>query len=232
MTETNCNVCLTDKTLTFVSVANTTLTPKKFKIEAIGHDRIYACLDSDPSATFVNNVYSTCLTERDPCQNPRMEVKDLKLSGNWTVELEDGTLIENKTLEELSTILLTHEILLEIPPSIVCDGITGLPLSFQISGDLDYEDSRTWKIYVDGEYLGTTGQQFVEEIIEQHPKLTASFGEGLMIENESTDTVGIILVASSITNLAKPVLTIDNPSYSFNAETGTIKFCLSGLSNS
>ena len=32
MPETNCDICLTDKTLTFVSVANTTLTPKKFKI--------------------------------------------------------------------------------------------------------------------------------------------------------------------------------------------------------
>lgn len=65
MPETNCDICLTDETLTFVSVANTTLTPKKFKIEAIGHDRIYACLDSDPSATFVNNVYLTCLAPID-----------------------------------------------------------------------------------------------------------------------------------------------------------------------
>ena len=62
MAEINCDICLTDETLTFVNIANTTTTSKKFKIEAIGHDRIYACLDSDPSATFVNNVYSTCLT--------------------------------------------------------------------------------------------------------------------------------------------------------------------------
>ncbi len=61
MAETNCDICLTDETLTFINIANTTTTSKKFKIEAIGHDRIYACLDSDPSATFVNNVYSTCL---------------------------------------------------------------------------------------------------------------------------------------------------------------------------
>ena len=57
----DCNVCLTDETLTFVNIANTTTTVKKFKIEAIEHDRIYACLDKDPSATFINNVYSTCL---------------------------------------------------------------------------------------------------------------------------------------------------------------------------
>ena len=62
MPETNCDICLTDETLTFVNIANTTTTSKKFKIEAIGHDRIYACLDSDPSATFVDNVYSTCLS--------------------------------------------------------------------------------------------------------------------------------------------------------------------------
>ena len=64
MSETNCDICLTDETLTFVNIVNITTTSKskKFKIEAIGHDRIYACLDSDPSATFVNNVYSTCLT--------------------------------------------------------------------------------------------------------------------------------------------------------------------------
>ena len=63
MSETNCDICLTDETLTFVNIVNITTTSKskKFKIEAIGHNRIYACLDSDPSATFVNNVYSTCL---------------------------------------------------------------------------------------------------------------------------------------------------------------------------
>lgn len=62
MAETNCDVCLIDQTLTFVNIANTTTTSKKFKIESIGHDRIYACLDADPSATFINNVYSTCLS--------------------------------------------------------------------------------------------------------------------------------------------------------------------------
>ena len=62
MAETNCDVCLTDQTLTFVNIDNMTMTSKKFKIQAIDHDKIYACLDSDPSATFINNVYSTCLS--------------------------------------------------------------------------------------------------------------------------------------------------------------------------
>ena len=72
MPETNCDICLTDETLTFVNIANTTMTSKKIKIEAIGHDRIYACLDKDPSATFVDNVYSTCLSPvvvTDICEN-------------------------------------------------------------------------------------------------------------------------------------------------------------------
>ncbi len=109
MTETNCNVCLTDETLTFVNIANTTTTVKKFKIEAIGHDRIYACLDSDPSATFVNNVYSTCLAERESCV---AEVKTLTLK-KPTADLREHTfvikyLIESSGFTETLTDILVY----------------------------------------------------------------------------------------------------------------------------
>lgn len=95
MAETNCDICLTDETLTFINIANTTTTSKKFKIEAIGHDRIYACLDSDPSATFVNNVYSTCLAERAPCV---AEVKTLTLK-KPTVDLKQHSLVIKYLIE-------------------------------------------------------------------------------------------------------------------------------------
>ncbi len=95
MPETNCDICLTDETLTFVNIANTTTTSKKFKIEAIGHNRIYACLDSDPSATFVNNVYSTCLAEREPCV---AEVKTLTLK-KPTVDLTQHSLVIKYLIE-------------------------------------------------------------------------------------------------------------------------------------
>lgn len=94
MAETNCDICLTDETLTFVNIANTTTTSKKFKIEAIGHNRIYACLDSDPSATFVNNVYSTCLAA-NPCV---AEVKTLTLK-KPTADLREHTFVIKYLIE-------------------------------------------------------------------------------------------------------------------------------------
>ena len=95
MAEINCDICLTDETLTFVNIANTTTTSKKFKIEAIGHNRIYACLDSDPSATFVNNVYSTCLAERESCV---AEVKTLTLK-KPTADLREHTFVIKYLIE-------------------------------------------------------------------------------------------------------------------------------------
>ena len=111
MAEINCDICLTDETLTFVNIANTTTTSKKFKIEAIGHDRIYACLDSDPSATFVNNVYSTCLAGRYPWV---AEVKTLTLK-KPTADLREHTfvikyLIESSGFTETLTDTLVYSV--------------------------------------------------------------------------------------------------------------------------
>lgn len=244
MTETNCNVCLTDKTLTFVSVANTTLTSKKFKIEAVDHDRLYACLDKDPSATLEGTVFSTCLTERDPCKSPTVSVNDIRMAGNWTVELEDGTLIENKSLEELSELLLEHEILLKIPPSIslTCSDFTDIPNYWEISGDLNYYDDeddrvREWELYVNGEYFGVTGQDddtsWMEQLSDLHPLLTGNYDSGIIITNESSQDLSIAFVAVGKTPLSELGYTLvnSNPSYSHDIESGVIKFCLSGMSN-
>ena len=236
MTETNCNVCLTDKTLTFVSVANTTLTPKKFKIEAVDHDKLYACLDKDPSATLEGTVFSTCLTERDPCKSPTVSVNDIRMAGNWTVELEDGTLIENKTLEELSELLLDYEILLKLPTSLGlnCDQFEDLPNSFEMEGDLDYQDDRQWELYVNNELYGITGGQFVymEDLADSHPLLTGSYKSGIIITNESSQDLSIAFVAVGKTPLSELGYTLvnSNPSYSHDIESGVIKFCLSGMS--
>lgn len=242
MTETNCNVCLTDKTLTFVSVANTTLTPKNFKIEAVDHDRLYACLDKDPSATLEGTLFSTCLAERDPCKNPTVSVNDIRMTGNWTVELEDGTLIENKTLEELSELLLEHEILLKIPPSIglTCSDFTDIPNYWEISGDLNYSDGeddrvREWELYVNGEYFGITegnSTGWMEELAELHPLLTGTYDDGIIITNESSQDLSVAFVAVGKTPLSELGYTLvnSNPSYSHDIESGVIKFCLSGKS--
>lgn len=241
MTETNCNVCLTDKTLTFVSVANTTLTPKKFKIEAVDHDKLYACLDKDPSATLEGTVFSTCLTERDPCKSPTVSAKDVQLAGNWTVELEDGTLIENKTLEELSDILLTHDILLKLPASvgINCTEFEDIPNSFETNGDLDYGNpdtgKRQWELYVNNEYYGVTGDEFeyMEELVDTHPDLSGSYGDGLVIINESVNPISLAFVATvgNIENDENFSPKFYNESLQYDLEAGIMKFCLSGMSN-
>lgn len=245
MSETNCDVCKTSELLTFVSINNTTTSTKKFKIEAVGHTDLYACLDSDPSAIFNNNVFETCLTERDPCQNPAESPVPVLLSGYWDVELEDGTLIENKTLEELSELLLEHEILLKIPPSIslTCSDFTDIPNYWKISGDFNYHDDednrvREWELYVNGEYFGVTGQDddtsWIEELAELHPLLTGNYDSGgIIITNESSQDLSIAFVAVSKTPLSKLGYTLvnSNPSYSHDIESGVIKFCLSGMSN-
>lgn len=241
MTETNCNVCLTDKTLTFVSVANTTLTPKKFKIEAVDHDRLYACLDKDPSATLEGTIFSTCLTERDPCKSPTISAKDVQLSGNWTVELEDGTLIENKTLEELSEILLTHEILLKLPVSVGlnCTEFKDIPNSFETYGDLDYGNPSTgirqWELYINNEYYGVTGGEFryMEDLVNTHPDLLGSYGDGLIIVNESVNPISLAFVATvgNIENDENFYPKSYNESLQYDLEAGIMKFCLSGASN-
>ena len=242
MTETNCNVCLTDKTLTFVSVANTTLTPKKFKIEAVDHDKLYACLDKDPSATLEGTVFSTCLTERDPCKSSTVSVNDIRMAGNWTVELEDCTLIENKSLEELSELLLEHEILLKIPPNIglTCSDFTDIPNYWEISGNLNYEDDeddrvREWELYVNGEYFGVTensGTSWMEDLADSHPLLTGDYNNGIIITNTSSQDLSIAFVAVGKTPLSELGYTLvnSNPSYSHDIESGIIKFCLSGMS--
>ena len=237
MTETNCNVCLTDKTLTFVSVANTTLTSKKFKIEAVDHDRFYACLDKDPSATLEGTIFSTCLTERDPCKNPTVSANDVRLAGNWTVELEDGTLIENKTLEELSELLLDYEILLKLPTSLGlnCDQFEDLPNSFETEGNLDYQDDRQWELYVNNELYGITGGQFeyMEDLVNSHPDLTGNYGSGLIIINDSSNRISLAFVATkgNIENDESFYPKFYNESLQYDLETGIMKFCLSGMSN-
>ena len=237
MTETNCNVCLTDKTLTFVSVANTTLSPKKFKIEAVDHDKLYACLDKDPSATLEGTIFSTCLTERDPCKNPTVSANDVRLAGNWTVELEDGTLIENKTLEELSELLLDYEILLKLPTSLGfnCDQFEDLPNSFETEGNLDYQDDRQWELYVNNELYGITGGQFeyMEDLVNSHPDLTGNYGSGLIIVNESVNPISLAFVATvgNIENDENFYPKSYNESLQYDLEAGIMKFCLSGASN-
>lgn len=236
MTETNCNVCLTDKTLTFVSVVNTTLTPKKFKIEAVDHDRLYACLDKDPSATLEGTVFSTCLTERDPCKSPTVSANNVQLAGNWTVELEDGTLLENKTLEELSELLLDYEILLKLPTSLGlnCDQFEDLPNSFETEGDLDYQDDRQWELYVNNELYGITGGQFVymEDLVNSHPDLTGNYSSGLIIINESVNPISLAFVATvgNIENDENFYPKFPNESLQYDLEAGIMKFCLSGMS--
>ena len=237
MTETNCNVCLTDKTLTFVSVANTTLSPKKFKIEAVDHDKLYACLDKDPSATLEGTVFSTCLIERDPRKSPTVSANNVQLAGNWTVELEDGTLLENKTLEELSELLLDYEILLKLPTSLGlnCDQFEDLPNSFETEGNLDYQDDRQWELYVNNELYGITGGQFeyMEDLADSHPLLTGDYpDDGIIITNESSQDLSIAFVAVGKTPLSEIGYTLvnSNPSYSHDIESGVIKFCLSGVS--
>ena len=236
MTETNCNVCLTDKTLTFVSVANTTLTPKKFKIEAVDHDKLYACLDKDPSATLEGTIFSTCLTERDPCKNPTVSANDVRLAGNWTVELEDGTLIENKTLEELSELLLDYEILLKLPTSLGlnCDQFEDLPNSFETEGNLDYQDDRQWELYVNNELYGITGGQFeyMEDLVNSHPDLTGNYGSGLIIINDSSNRISLAFVATkgNIENDESFYPKFSNESLQYDLETGIMQFCLNGMS--
>lgn len=242
MSETNCDVCKTSELLTFVSINNTTTSTKKFKIEAVGHTDLYACLDSDPSAIFNNNVFETCLTERDPCQNPAESPVPVLLSGYWDVELEDGTLIENKTLEELSELLLEHEILFKIAPSIglTCSDFTDIPNYWEIDGDLNYEDDeddrvREWELYVNGEYFGTTGgdnTRWMEDLADSHPLLTGNYDSGIIITNESSQDLSIAFVAVGKTPLSELGYTLvnSNPSYSHDIELGVIKFCLSGMS--
>lgn len=243
MSETNCDVCKTSELLTFVSINNTTTSTKKFKIEAVGHTDLYACLDSDPSAIFNNNVFETCLTERDPCQNPAESPVPVLLSGYWDVELEDGTLIENKTLEELSELLLEHEILFKIAPSIglTCSDFTDIPNYWEIDGDLNYYDDeddrvREWELYVNGEYFGITGgnnTRWMEELADLHPLLTGDYpDDGIIITNESSQDLSIAFVAVGKTPLSELGYTLvnSNPSYSHDIESGMIKFCLSGKS--
>lgn len=237
----DCNVCENNGDLSYVGVVNTNSEIVSFSIEGIGDSPVGICLDSDPSAVELSTGFSTCFIGRDPCQNPAENPVPVLLSGYWDVELEDGTLIENKTLEELSELLLDHEILLKIPPNVglTCSDFTDIPNYWEIDGDLNYYDEeddrvREWELYVNGEYFGITGgddTSWMEELAESHPLLTGDYpDDGIIITNESSQDLSIAFVAVGKTPLSEIGYTLvnSNPSYSHDIESGMIKFCLSG----
>ena len=181
MTETNCNVCLTDKTLTFVSIANTTMTNKKFKIEAIGHDKIYACLDKDPSATFINNVYSTCLSsfvKPDNCENATstvgLYIPDIRYSTEW--KLVDAN-TEEVLLQEAITANYQDEAIWNIVDTINNSDIgvfasyiydDGSP--FSIKNISDSNISLRFELYNDSEKFSDISQYYNDWTnIEENP---------------------------------------------------------------
>ena len=235
MTETNCDVCLTDPSLSYVSISNTKLNPVNLKIETIDHNSLYACLETDPSAKLEGSTFSTCLTERDPCSNPALVVKQLNMAGKWNVELEDGTLIENKTIEELADILLEYDLLVEIPLKIEFDCLQYevLPSTFKSTNDLNYEENSRWDLYIDGELYGSTGNgiTYMEDLIDTHPYLKGTWNDGILVENMRSTPISIAFVSpKNFTDDFVFNLEMDYESYEFNRESGIIQFCLGGES--
>ncbi len=130
---------------------------------------------------------------------------------------------------------------MKIPPSIglTCSDFTDIPNSFETNGDLDYGNpdtgTRQWELYINNEYYGVTGDEFeyMEELVDTHPDLSGSYGDGLIIINESVNPISLAFVATvgNIENDENFSPKFPNESLQYDLEAGIMKFCLSGMSN-
>ena len=218
MPETNCDICLTDETLTFVNIANTTMTSKKIKIEAIGHDRIYACLDKDPSATFINNVYSTCLSPvvvPDICENATpivgLYIPDISYSTEW--KLVDAN-TEEVLLQEAITASYQDEAIRNIVDTINNSNI-GLLASYI------YDDGSPFSIKNISDSNITLRFELINES-ENFSDISQYYNDWNDIEeNPSFTQVTNTLVEFCLTT--DPDRCISSPPYTFNTENTIVK---------
>lgn len=239
MSELDCNVCKNNSDLEYVSIDNTSDKNVNITIESIGHNDIYFCTDKDSTAVTTEKAVTTCLSPRDPCANPSLLVSDIQIEGRWSVELEDGTIIEDKTIEELAEILLDYDLEIILPPdlSIDCNSYYDLPSEFSLEGDFNYDYDRQWTVYINEELIGTTREsntpsgdsyENMESLIPGETIYFADYPGYFQMENSSEEKISVVFVPNTTQGLDPELyLRISNPSLSYNPSTGVIKFCLS-----
>lgn len=238
MSNSNCDVCKENLNLTYINIENVTDLIKNIKIEAVGHNDLYFCTETDPSAIVTESSVTTCLSAKISCNYSSSEVTDLNMDGLWSVQLEDGTLIEDKTLEELSEILLEYDIVFQTPPSIDldCNEYLELSSSFSLDYNFDYENDRQWAFYLNGNYVGTTGMQlpngnrydYMEDLIYGESNIEADYVGYFTMTNNTTDVISVAFVPTNTKGvLGYPTMQEYNESFSYDSTSGIIKFCLS-----
>lgn len=236
MASSNCDVCRENPNLTYVNIENVTNLIRNLKIEAVGHNDLYFCTETDSAAVVTETSLVTCLAPKSACNYATSEITDLNIDGLWSVELEDGTLIKDKTLEELSEILLEHQILLQIPPELYlkCDEFSNLSSTFTLPDDFDYGNDRKWAFYLNGVHIGTTNVElpngnkyrYVETLIDAETNIYSDYDDSFTMTNTTEDIISVAFVPTNVIDLEEVTMNEPNDSFSYDPLTGIVRFCL------
>lgn len=232
----DCNTCLEDKSKVFVGIVNSNSFPVEFAIESLEESFIGFCPEHDSSAVETEKGISTCFLGRDPCLSPSSELRNIEVENEealYTVELEDGTIFEDKTFLEINAELYKKGILFctEVKNNYTadCDQYSQLPPDLTIYDDLDYSEDRKWALYINNEYIGSTDSiyDYMEDMDNIYEGLRIAYDSGhLYFENQTEEYLAIKLVANTTLNIREEFSVSDETSFIFDPEEAVLYFCL------